>query len=70
MPIHIIRQDITKMTCDAIVNPSNEELYPGGGVAEAYYGMTEEQTEAALSRLDAPLREVAEAFRRRYRQDA
>ena len=32
MPIHIIRQDITKMTCDAIVNPSNEELYPGGGV--------------------------------------
>ena len=41
-----------------------------GGVAEAYYGMTDEQTEAALSRLDAPLREVAEAFRRRYRQDA
>ena len=41
-----------------------------GGVAEAYYGMTDEQTEAALSRLDAPLRDVAEAFRRRYRQDA
>ena len=41
-----------------------------GAVAEAYYGMTDEQTEAALSRLDAPLREVAEAFRRRYRQDA
>ena len=32
MPIHIIRQDITKMTCDAIVNPSNVDLYPGGGV--------------------------------------
>ncbi len=30
MPLHIIRQDITKMDCDAIVNPSNTQLFPGG----------------------------------------
>ena len=29
-------------------------------------GMTDEQTEAALSRLDAPLREVASAFRKAF----
>ena len=32
MPLQIIRQDITKMKCDAIVNPSNRRLIPGGGV--------------------------------------
>ena len=37
-----------------------------GAVAEAYYGLTDAQREAALSRLDAPLREVAEAFAERY----
>ena len=31
MPLKIIRQDITKIECDAIVNPSNTRLYPGGG---------------------------------------
>ncbi len=31
MPIQLIRQDITKIECDAIVNPSNEKLYPTGG---------------------------------------
>ena len=31
MPLKIIRQDITKIECDAIVNPSNTKLYPGGG---------------------------------------
>lgn len=31
MPLKIIRQDITKIECDAIVNPSNKYLYPGGG---------------------------------------
>ena len=31
MPLHIIRQDITKMDCDAIVNPTNIYLTPDGG---------------------------------------
>ena len=32
MPLHIIRQDITKIKCDAIVNPTNSKLNPGGGI--------------------------------------
>lgn len=32
MPLQIIRQDITKILCDAIVNPTNVELSPTGGL--------------------------------------
>lgn len=32
MPIEIIRQDITKIQCDAIVNPTNKELIADGGL--------------------------------------
>ena len=31
MPLQIIRHDITRIDCDAIVNPSNTYLYPSGG---------------------------------------
>ena len=32
MPLQIIKKDITKIKCDAIVNPSNRHLFPSGGV--------------------------------------
>ncbi len=32
MPLQIVHRNIVNMTCDAIVNPSNTELDPGGGV--------------------------------------
>ena len=37
MPLKIIRQDITKIKCDAIVNPTNEYLSPGGGTDAAIH---------------------------------
>ena len=31
MPLKIVRQDITKIECDAIVNPTNKNMMPTGG---------------------------------------
>ena len=37
MPLKIIRQNITTIKCDAIVNPTNEAIIPGGGADAAIH---------------------------------
>lgn len=56
MPFTIVRQDITKMELDAIVNAANTELKMGGGVCGAIFKAAgEEQLQAACREL-APIK--------------
>lgn len=51
MPLQIIRQDITKMKTDAIVNPSNTFLFPSGGTDLKIHKAAGEQLSAACKSL-------------------
>lgn len=70
MPFLMIRNDITKVAADAIVNPANRNLLQGsdtlacitGGIAEAFYGMPQELRDETLKRLPEDIREGYELF--------
>ena len=51
MPLKIIRQDITKIECDAIVNPTNTRLCPGGGTDYAVHKAAGQELERACELL-------------------
>ena len=67
----MIRNDITKVAADAIVNPANRNLLQGsgilacitGGIAEAFYGMPQELQRETLKRLPEEMQETYELFR-------
>ena len=52
MPFEIVRNDITKMSVDAIVNAANSVLAPGGGVCGAIF------TAAGYDHLDTACRAI------------
>ena len=54
MPLHIIRQDITKMGVDAIVNTTNEEMVGYSGVDLAVHTLAGEEMNTECARI-APL---------------
>ena len=51
MPLRIVREDITRIVCDAIVNPTNEALTPTGGVDAAIHRVAGEELLAATRKI-------------------
>ena len=51
MPLHIIREDITKMRVDAIVNTTNEELTGYSGVDEAVHAAAGKELDEFCAKL-------------------
>ncbi len=52
MPFYMVRNDITHMMTDAIVNPANEDLLEGSGTSAAIYRAAgEEQLERACEKI-------------------
>lgn len=51
MPLRIVREDITRIVCDAIVNPTNEALTPTGGVDAAIHRAAGEELLAATRKI-------------------
>lgn len=51
MPFYIVRNDITKMNCDAIVNATNSNLYAGGGVDAAIHSAAGPEIEAECKKI-------------------
>ena len=54
MPLQIIRQDITKMRVDAIVNTTNEEMVGDSGIDCAVHKVTGAERDAECEKI-APL---------------
>ena len=66
MPFQIIRQDITHMQVDAIVNPTNERLHPDGGTDAQIHraaGPELALATAAIGHLDPGTAVITPAFR-------
>ena len=51
MPLHIVRNDITLMQCDAIVNPTNTMLYATGGTDARIHEAAGPELDAACEAL-------------------